>query len=272
MKIARGILQSELLKIMKTFHEVCVKHNLKYYMLGGTCLGAIRHKGFIPWDDDMDVGMPRKDYDIFCKKWAEMLPNPLEVRYYRTEKKSPFHFIKLINRDTTLIEHNFRNYVEGIYIDVFPLDALDEYKSFDYLRTQIIWVLGTTLIYHCMTTKKKRLSQILFKNIARCIPLRWLHNVEEFLMTMNKKDSPKLLCNFLGAWRKKELVPADFFGNPVLYQFEDAAFYGPENADEYLKSLYGNYMQPPPEKEREAGHDYFYVNLNQPYRNYLKKV
>ena len=111
MEIETRDLQLALLNMMKSFHEVCQENNITYYMLGGTCLGAIRHSGFIPWDDDMDVGIPRKDYEKLCRIAKDILPSNLALRYYTNTANSPFHFVKLINTNTTLIENNYRNYV-----------------------------------------------------------------------------------------------------------------------------------------------------------------
>ena len=225
MEIENSVLQSKLLEMMKIFHKVCEEHHLKYYMLGGTCLGAIRHKGFIPWDDDMDIGLPRKDYNRLCEKWKEILPYPLELRYYKTEPKSPFHFIKLINGNTTLIEQHYKTYIEGIYIDVFPLDAMNEFGLFERLRYRIIYLFNSLLCNHCSTTPQKGVCKSLFKMIAENIPISLMHNVLEKAMTLNKYEKSKYLCNFLGAWCEREFIDYEYFGEPKLYPFENAFFY-----------------------------------------------
>lgn len=271
MNIDTKTLQKELLEIMKSFHDICCANDIKYYMLGGSCLGAIRHKGFIPWDDDMDVGLPRKDYDKFCKEAKNILPSNLELRYYKSDKNSPFHYVKLINKNTTLVEKNYINYVEGLYIDVFPLDGMNKFNFLGKMRAQIIWLCKAILIYHLTTTVKKKIYQNVFKIFARCISLKFIHIFVEKLMTLNKMDNPPLLCNFFGSWEPREIIPSSVFGQPTLYQFENTAFYGPQKADVYLKSLYDDYMQLPPEKDRICRHDYHYVNLNLPYRGYKKE-
>ncbi|MBR6832660.1 MAG: LicD family protein [Fibrobacter sp.] len=272
MEIKTSLLQAELLNIMKVFHKVCEDNNLRYYMLGGTCLGAIRHKGFIPWDDDIDVGMPRRDYDIFCKKWKDYLPDFLEIRYYKTEPKSPFHFAKLIDNRTTLIEREYTDYVEGVYIDLFPLDAMKNYNLWGKIRSKLIWIGKAALINHCTTEKRKQLHKRLFNFISKKISLSFLHKIVEKLMLLENSDNPNLLCNFFGAWNNREFISFPVFGMPTLYNFEDSQFYGPQNADSYLRSLYGDYMQLPPENKRICRHDYYYVNLNLPYKNYKKEI
>lgn len=115
MQIETKELQGKLLSMLKQFHEVCVNNNLVYYMAAGTLLGAVRHKGFIPWDDDADVVMPREDYSSFKQIASRILPENLEIKFYENEQSSPMHYMKLIDKNTTLIENKYRNYYEGVY-------------------------------------------------------------------------------------------------------------------------------------------------------------
>ena len=272
MNIGTNLLHEELLKMMKAFHEVCNKNHYKYYMLGGTCLGAVRHKGFIPWDDDMDVGMLRDDYERFCKEAERILPPYLELRFYKTEKNSPFHFIKLINKNTTLVERNFKNYTEGLYIDIFPLDGIRKYNVIRKFRFKWIRVLHALIMNHCYTKDNRETLKVCFEFFAKKIDLSLLHHWLEKAMTREcAYNNSSYLCNYLGAWGAREIIPAKVFGTPKLYQFEDSEFYGPVNADEYLKNLYGDYMQLPPENKRVCKHDYYYINLNKPYMEYMEK-
>ena len=272
MEIKTSLLQVQLLGMMKVFHKICEENNLRYYMLGGTCLGAVRHKGFIPWDDDVDVGMPRKDYDIFCEKWKEFLPDFMELRYYKTEPKSPFHFAKLIDKRTTLIERAYTDYIEGIYIDLFPLDAMRKYNIWGKIRSKFIWVGKAALINRCTTEKRNEVHKRIFNFISKRINLSFLHNVVEKMILLEKSDNPNLLCNFFGAWNNREFIKSSVFGTPTLYDFEDTAFYGPQNTDSYLKALYGDYMCLPPESKRVCKHNYYYVNLNLPYKKYMEQM
>lgn len=265
-------LQQELLKMMKDFHQVCVDNDLAYYMLGGTCLGAIRHKGFIPWDDDMDVGMPRKAYEEFVKKAQKILPQYMEIRYYKNTQKSPFHFVKLINKNTTLIEKMYTDYVEGVYIDLFPLDYIDPVFFSEMKRFKLIKLFHALVMKHASTEKQNTLKGRFFTLLAKMIPLKVLHFVLEKLMVSNGDKNKSCICNLLGAYGEREIIPQSVFGKPTLYKFEDANFYGPEKYGEYLERIYGNYMQLPPEKDRVLRHNYHYVNLTLPYRAYIKDL
>ncbi len=271
MDIETRVLQLELLKMMKVFHEICEKNNLTYFMLGGTCLGAIRHKGFIPWDDDMDVGMPREDYNKFCKIATKAIPKDYELRFYKTAKDSPFHFGKFINKNTTLIEPKYHNYVEGIYIDVFPLDYMSDYKLKNKIRCKKIWFTHACIMNHCSTEKKKGTLRPLFQKFSKLLSLRKLHNTLERLMIKENSKNANYMCNFLGAWKEREFIPLNIFGTPKLYEFEDSFFFGPEDADSYLRSLYNNYMELPPKEKRVCRHEYYFVSLDIPYRNYIER-
>ena len=269
MRIDNRLLQLELMKMMKVFHEICEKNNLTYYILGGTCLGAIRHKGFIPWDDDMDVGLPRADYEKFFQIVSRESPLNIDLKCYRNTSQTPFHYIKFINNTTTLIESSYKKCVEGIYLDVFPLDGLKKYGIIQKNRFRVIHFLHALIMNHFYTKENRKVVNRFFEFIAKRINPRKVHFILECLMNReNLKEKPAFLCNFLGAWGEREIIPSSVFGAGKLYQFEDAMLYGPENPDAYLRSLYGDYMQLPPEEKRVCKHDYFYINLNKPYKEY----
>ena len=121
-------LQLHLLDILISFQQVCEKQGLKYYMVDGSLLGAMRHKGFIPWDDDMDIAMPRDDYERLIQHSKEWLPEPLEFVCYENDPKYPLHFGKIQDASTTLIERPHLYYLGGVYVDVFPIDGAPEGK------------------------------------------------------------------------------------------------------------------------------------------------
>lgn len=265
-------LQTELFQMLKSFHEVCIKNKLTYYMVCGTFLGAVRHKGFIPWDDDVDVGMPRKDYDKFCKLAKKILPQNYEIRYYQNSKGLHYHFVKLMKSDSTLIERNLKKgNVGGLYIDVFPLDNLDDYSFLGKIRSKSIWFLHSLERYHCTTERKPSLLKDCIHLFSKIVPLAGINFVLEKLLTCNNNEKSNFICNYLAGWSEKEVLPRSVWGKPTFYKFENAEFYGPEQAEKYLTKVYGNYMQPPPVKDRVYTHNYSYVNLNKPYKEYLRE-
>ena len=264
-------LHKRLLAMAKVLHQVCVNNKINYYMLGGTMLGAVRHKGFIPWDDDMDFGMPREDYDRFIRLVEEELPYPFEVRYYKNELNSPIHYAKLIDGSTTLIEDSYHNYVEGLYIDIFPIDGAGNGSFADYLHARRIYYYESLITNHCTTREKNDLARKLFKKYAKAHNLPRLHNRIESLMTQKSFGDSTLVANYLGYWKEKEIMSKEIFGTPKEYAFEDAIFWGASDADAYLRSLYGDYMQLPPEDKRVFKHNFYYLDMETPYKQYLLK-
>ncbi|MDE6691253.1 MAG: LicD family protein, partial [Clostridia bacterium] len=117
-------MQAKLRDMLKWFHGFCVENNIRYYALGGTMLGAIRHKGFIPWDDDIDVGLPREDYNKLISL-SSAIPQPYLLETPQSEAKEfVYAYSKIYNTETTLTEKGKKNIKRGIYLDVFPLDGL----------------------------------------------------------------------------------------------------------------------------------------------------
>lgn len=271
MEITNRSLQNALLDMMKEFHSICEENELTYYVLGGTCLGAVRHAGFIPWDDDMDIGIPRDDYDRLCEIAESVLPEHLALRYYKTTNKSPFHFVKLVNCNTTLVEKNYKEYVEGIYIDVFPLDTIESFCFVNKMRSKAIRFLHAIIRNHYYTGEAKKGIKNVFQKISKRVSVLKVHHLLERLMTKENNNSHNYYCNYLGAWKDREILEKAVFGKPTLYQFEDTMLFGPENADAYLTSLYDDYMTLPPEDKRRCRHDYYFVDLNMPFKDYCRK-
>ena len=131
------------LDMLKVFVSICDQLGLKYYLIGGTLLGAVRHKGFIPWDDDIDVGMPREDYEVFVEKAGKLLPDYIFLQNYRTDENMIFPFTKLRNINTTYIETRtkYSKMNQGVWMDIFPLDYFevdDRKRNFQTRKVSII--------------------------------------------------------------------------------------------------------------------------------------
>lgn len=128
------------LSILNEFSKICQKHNLTYFLVGGSCLGMIRHKGFIPWDDDIDLGMPRKDYQKFCEIAKAELPDDLVLQNFDTEPQCGLVFGK-IRKKGTILSENYSYHInmnQGVWIDIFPYDFVSNNKwirKIDYYRT-----------------------------------------------------------------------------------------------------------------------------------------
>ena len=264
--------QIKVFEIMKWFHSICLMNNLRYYMLGGTMLGAIRHKGFIPWDDDADFGMPRNDYEKFIEITNNLNDNSFVVEsYHNGNKDFPYPFVKVYDKNTTLIEDLRIPIKRGLYIDVFPLDGTGiTKKESDGFQRKCFHKINYVNTKTCKLSKKRKL----YKNVAIClsrlIPPYSINHIKtsrRLNMFVSKKsfEASNFLANFFGAWQKKETMPKSVFGEARIYSFEGFDFFGPSDYDSYLKNLYNDYMSLPPVEKRGNHHSYLSFDLNKSY-------
>ena len=251
------------------FHDFCARHGLTYYAQGGTMLGAVRHGGFIPWDDDIDVGMPRQDYEKLAA-----FPELAEGRYlletvYSRNADFCYPFTKLYDRTTTLIENTRQKTRRGIYLDIFPLDGIgntreEAERNFAAMQGRKNLLSLRTIAY--------RKDRAFYKNAAllaaNAIPERLL-SAKKLSLEINDMcrrydfDACAWGGNLVGAWGLKEVVPRSVYGKPTRYRFENLEIYGAEDPDGYLTALYGDWRQLPPEEKRVSHHDYS-LDLNVP--------
>lgn len=258
-------LQLRILRILLAIHQVCKEHELRYYIIAGTLLGAVRHKGFIPWDDDLDIGMPRKDYDQLMAHAKEWLPVPFEVVSYETDKTYPLPFAKIQDASTTLIERIHLKYLGGIYIDVFPLDGMTANPLVQRWHFARYFYL-------------KKVQYFLYRDPYRhghgpsswipllCRKFYTLEEVQEKMKRMQKAydfDASELVVDHDDG--RKGIMPRETLGTPTPIVFEGKTVMGAEHPDAYLKQKYGDYMTiPPGEKQRQ--HNFHLLDLDTPYR------
>lgn len=257
-------LQLRLLDILIAFDKVCKERHLRYYIIAGTLLGAVRHKGFIPWDDDIDVAMPRADYDLMIANAKQWLPSPYEFTCAENDKLYPFPFAKIQNVKTTLVEQNgFRyQFTGGIYMDVFPLDGVPSGK------------LAQRIHFKRFRFFKKMLFPYKHgKGINSWIPLIYrklftLENVQKSIRKLKTKydfEKSAFVSDYDDG--RKGIVNKKTFGSPTPVLFEGVAVLGVERWDLYLKEKYGDYMQIPKPEEQQQ-HHFTYLNLEKPLREY----
>lgn len=272
MKIGLTNVQSVLLEMLKWFDRFCRDNNLHYYAIGGTLLGAVRHAGFIPWDDDIDLGMPREDYE----RLEKMMGNSVWDGYLLETPLSEdpdfcYPFCKLYDTRTTLIENVRCKLRRGLYIDIFPIDGVGEdlAQGLKHYRR----VAGAYRFYLSRIAGMRK-GRSLFKNTA--VVLTGM--VPDFLISKrNQRMSIDSLCrkydiassryggNLLGNWGEREIVDLRFFGQPVEHPFEDMMLYCVEDYDGYLTSIYGNWRALPPKEKQISHHDYLYCSLEEPF-------
>lgn len=265
------VLKRKLLKMAKIFHEFCQSNGIEYFMIGGTMLGAVRHKGFIPWDDDIDFGVPRKSYEKMLSL-RDRLPEGYTFNVPSDGKNFKYGFCKMYDENTTFVESGKdTRFIGGVFIDVFPIDNIgDDYgKALKIMKSVKARKRFVSAIYQkgnrtgLIKTVVARLLQLIPEN-PKLFDLPY-KPVKKF------KDKPsEYLVNVYGAYNEREITPTEVIGTPVLYEFEDTAFYGVEDYDKYLTTVYGDYMTPPPEDKR-GGHPIIYVDYDLPYKEYAKR-
>lgn len=263
-----------LLEMFSFLHTVCVENNIRYYALGGTMLGAARHQGFIPWDDDVDVGMPRNDYDQFIS----IVTNLKDSRYViesadSTDDNYCYAFAKLYDTQTTLIENKNQVVVRGVFIDIFPLDGYGETLQEAKIQYKKVMHYDQLLMIKRMKAgeAKSAVKNVIVSAIHslpfKSLTLAVLRRKVDHTCRKMSFDNCKYIGNPLGAWRWKEIMERRIMGTPRLYKFEDIEIFGSEFYDDYLKTLYGDWTQLPPAEKRKSHHDY-HINMDLPYEYY----
>lgn len=246
-------LKSIELDIMKKFHTFCVEHKIKYYLCFGTLIGAIRHQGFIPWDDDIDVYMPREDYDKFCNLFPKYQASlNLAIVNHTTKPYLGRVMSKVIDTRTDLKELEYYGDDNiGVFIDLFPLDGIPSNKFHRLCRIFKSKIFSKT-IYTKKELKKKGIIEKLFLYFSKpWTELQLLDQMSNF-MTKYPYAKSKIVTCYAGietcCW------PKEYFGDGMLQKFEDSEFFIPCNYDAILKDCYGDYIQLPPEDARKPHH------------------
>ncbi|NLD47568.1 MAG: LicD family protein [Clostridiaceae bacterium] len=254
MKVNSEQLKEIQLEILNEVHSFCEKNEIKYYLTYGTLLGAIRHKGYIPWDDDIDICMPRPDYEKFAKSF-----NKNQSRYkfvsYEIDKKFLYRYGKVMDTTTRVIEDARINYELGINIDIFPIDGINDDLSL--LKKQIM--LRRFIDFKVVKISKRNSfvnNLVLFigRIIVSPVTVGFLVNK----MITNAKsysyeEAQKVCCVVMGTKLNKP-VPKEYFAERKLVDFENFKFYVPIGYDAYLRSVFGDYMKLPPEDKRATHH------------------
>lgn len=253
------MLKSEELELLAELKRLCQKHGLTYFLTAGTLLGAVRHKGFIPWDDDIDVAMPRRDFD----RLAELCREELDGRYFyqdrHTDPSYPLYFAKLRKHGTEVHEPWLERIPmhKGIYIDIFPLDICPRGDRAARVFFKVIELLTFAAVgkidpeYVC--GYRKWYMRALYALMKR-MPLRFLFGARDAIRRgVAAACPPERLCTVGGTHGyPAETYEAKWFEETARLEFEGAEYPAPGQWNTLLTNMYGDYMTPPPGEERQG--------------------
>lgn len=255
-------LQKAELEIFKVFIKICEENNLTYMICGGSFLGAVWHKGFIPWDDDIDVAMPRPSFEKFIEIAPKSLPNDLYLSTYKLRKDHITLVAQIFNKKKNFTLNNSSKVIRtGAWIDILVIDGapnpgikrklygikymyyrmMNQFAHFD----EIVNMNKKRPFYENIAIKFAQVTKIEKKLNAEKIGDKF----HAFLKSYSYKKS-EYVATFMGAAKMNEILPKEVYGQGSNYEFEGILVKGPDMFDEYLRHFYGNYMTPPPAGQR----------------------
>ncbi len=270
------LLHRRILRILMAVDSCCREHGLRYYIWAGTMIGAVRHKGFIPWDDDIDIAMPRPDYEQLIAHCREWLPAPYEFVCAENDPAYPLPFGKVQDASTTLIERTHLHYLGGIYIDVFPIDGTPLNPPEGGKGSSPSGRLGGVL-HFARYEYWKRVLYLIHRDPYKHGhgPSSWVPLLCRKVYTMQgvQRKIRKLLLKY--DYEQSALVadyddgrhgvmPKEVLGTPTPYPFEGETVLGVEHYDTYLSRKYGDYMTIP-DGDHQRQHNFHVLDFDTPY-------
>lgn len=252
--------QTELI-ILKEIDRICKKHKIKYYLGEGSLLGAIRHQGFIPWDDDIDILMLRSDYEKFLSIAPNIISKDFEIQHSSLVKNywSPFIKVRYLGESffkQKHIEHLTNN--NGPLIDIFPLDNVPKKDSIKQ-KIQVLTIKFNRgmLSYKLKTRFPKKWKGYIVKFCSHFISVNRIHKTLNKTFIKYNNNNNKYIVNLASYYSyKKQTVPKNWYGKPRMVKFENLKMPVPKEAEKLLTSIYGNYKELPPVEKRVIKHHF----------------
>ncbi len=258
--------QTIILGILEPLHRYLSENKIPYFISGGTLLGAVRHKGFIPWDDDMDIALPRKYYDRLLKELPEQLPEDFRLDTWQNNPEHHFYFAQLVDKRHLMMRTGSKEKrKENVWIDIFPLDGTPK----NAIKRQLhrIHFMALRAMYHFSTIDKVNIKRpgrpLLDRIIIRFALITgfgkhtdkkvWLGRIDR-LLRKYPYEGALYAGNYMGQYKWKQIMPKACFGKGALYPFESFKLRGPADYDYFLKRIYGDYMKLPENRDKNAHH------------------
>ena len=254
-------LQQMQLEIMDEIHRICVENKIEYYMIGGTLLGAVRHKGFIPWDLDIDIAMKRTEYIRFKESCITKLEKRFIYRdFENTRDFNHPHALVCIRNTELYTKYDYLNPLTenlGIYLDIFPLDnAPNNLELRKKQERELIYLKKLKKLkvnYRYSASKLKTFVRIFTRRVLFWTSVDKINKMQQNVMQKYDKEKTGTLCSMASHYSySKQCMDESIYGIPVLLNFEGRQYYAPNKYKEYLIRLFGDYMKLPPLEQRKA--------------------
>ena len=268
-------LQNKSLEIALYFKDFCNEHGLLFYMCGGCCIGSLRHKGFIPWDDDVDVFMPRDDYEKLKELWPKYANTEKYACVYADKNRVDGNlFVTIRDNETTAIKpyQVDMDISHGVALDVLPLDGWPDGKM--KRKMQVFWALVYSL--YCAQTvpvNHGKAVSVAGKIALTLVPSKKLRYKLWKLAERKMTKYPIKECNYItelcsGPYYMKKQYPREAFDKAIWVDFEDVKMPIPQGYDVSLRTAFGDYMKLPPKEKQKPHHDAIFIDLNNSYKKY----
>lgn len=256
-KLTEEEIKQRELNILIFIDKICRENNLEYFLAFGTLIGAIRHKGFIPWDDDIDIVMKRSDYEKFISLFPKNNEENFKLLNVESNDEYYYPFLKVVDTKTKVEEVDFKVINNlGVWVDIFPLDNYDP----SVIREKEVTVLKNKLQLSRATKciKTKSIIKTIVKNII--YPFYKYKDPKKYGILINElgkksKNSEKNYCILFALKFKNGIYKKELYDKKIEWNFEGHEFFIPEKYHDILTQVYGDYMQLPPEKQRVSGHN-----------------
>lgn len=285
--VTRGVQLLEI-KILEEFQRLCKKYGLRYFAIGGTCLGAVRHGGFIPWDDDIDIAMPYDDYKKFRHIAEYELKQPYALFDPYKHQHSRIGFCKIHDTTTTFVEQVSLPYTDrytGVFIDVMPIYGLPSgHREACHIAHRCSWWLRKNIAMRFLyneqlSNMEKVVWLITYYERKTKHYSYYLKKIEEELGKYSFDNSEQILFGFrvIPFWEKasytyKVIFPYSIFADFLEVPFENTTIRIPYGYQQYLTMDFGDYMQLPPEDKRVTVHPAALIDLKKSYKEYIKEA